>query len=290
MPVELGSFDAIIDMDWLAECIQRNQENVTRLNIISCTKTQKYMEKGFPIFLAHVTAKVVEDKSEKKRLENVPIVFPEDLSGLPPTRQQMEGSCPTKLYVDPVPHPGLQGSRVSLEIDLRSGLSPTEGLMKKTVEAASELVTAISTLKQEKEHVHESLALLKGKARFIAYATASKEGLGVVLTQRGENVPKGGRSRDMEYNLNNLWSDPRIASILEVTSERFGYVGVYHDSDVRVMRPLNPLLKMVGLEDESSHSNLNRAVMAVTNHIKLKSLFVSYLLVNNPLFMREMLW
>ncbi|GKG44740.1 hypothetical protein Tco_0486178, partial [Tanacetum coccineum] len=50
---------------------------------------QKYMEKGFPIFLAHVTTKEGEDKSEKKRLEDVPIVqdFPEDLPGLPPTRQ-----------------------------------------------------------------------------------------------------------------------------------------------------------------------------------------------------------
>ncbi|GKA33455.1 putative reverse transcriptase domain-containing protein [Tanacetum coccineum] len=70
-----------------------NPGNATRLNIISCTKTQKYMQKGFPIFLAHVTTKEVEDKSEKKRLEGVPIVrdfpevFPEDLSGLPPTRQ-----------------------------------------------------------------------------------------------------------------------------------------------------------------------------------------------------------
>ncbi|GJV55072.1 putative reverse transcriptase domain-containing protein [Tanacetum coccineum] len=51
------------------------------------------MEKGFPIFLAHVTTKEIEDKSEKKRLEDVPIVqdfpevFPEDLLGLPPTRQ-----------------------------------------------------------------------------------------------------------------------------------------------------------------------------------------------------------
>ncbi|GJV00332.1 hypothetical protein Tco_1329602 [Tanacetum coccineum] len=69
------------------------QGNVTRLNIISCTKTQKYMEKGFPIFLAHVTTKEIEDKSERKRLEDVPIVqdfpevFPEDLPGLPPTRQ-----------------------------------------------------------------------------------------------------------------------------------------------------------------------------------------------------------
>ncbi|GKG20098.1 hypothetical protein Tco_0379899, partial [Tanacetum coccineum] len=51
-----------------------NHGNVTRLNIISCTKVEKYMERGFPIFLAHVTAKEVEDKSEKKRLKGVPIV------------------------------------------------------------------------------------------------------------------------------------------------------------------------------------------------------------------------
>ncbi|GJT35903.1 putative reverse transcriptase domain-containing protein [Tanacetum coccineum] len=117
MPVELGSFDAIIGMDWLAKyqavivCAEKivripwrnktliihgdgsTQGNVTRLNIISCTKTLKYIEKGFPIFLAHVTTKEIEDKSEKKRLEDVPIVqdfpevFPEDLPGLPPTRQ-----------------------------------------------------------------------------------------------------------------------------------------------------------------------------------------------------------
>ncbi|GJW86603.1 hypothetical protein Tco_0161943 [Tanacetum coccineum] len=50
---------------------------------------QKYMEKGFPIFLAHVTAKEVKDKPKKKRLEDVPIVqdFPKDLPGLPLTRQ-----------------------------------------------------------------------------------------------------------------------------------------------------------------------------------------------------------
>ncbi|GJT19824.1 putative reverse transcriptase domain-containing protein [Tanacetum coccineum] len=45
------------------------------------------------VFLANVTTKETEDKSEKKRLEDVPIVryfpdvFPEDLSGLPTTRQ-----------------------------------------------------------------------------------------------------------------------------------------------------------------------------------------------------------
>ncbi|GJX12852.1 hypothetical protein Tco_0204610 [Tanacetum coccineum] len=44
-------------------------------------------------FLANVNTKETEDKSEKKRLEDVPIpgdfpdIFPEDLSSLPPTRQ-----------------------------------------------------------------------------------------------------------------------------------------------------------------------------------------------------------
>nr|GEY45281.1 putative reverse transcriptase domain-containing protein [Tanacetum cinerariifolium] len=51
-----------------------NQGNATRLNIISCTKTEKYMMKVFPIFLVHITTKEVEDKLEKKRLEDVPIV------------------------------------------------------------------------------------------------------------------------------------------------------------------------------------------------------------------------
>ncbi|GJV91744.1 putative reverse transcriptase domain-containing protein [Tanacetum coccineum] len=45
------------------------------------------------VFLAHITAKKAEDKSEEKRLEDVqivrdfPEVFPEDLSGIPPVRQ-----------------------------------------------------------------------------------------------------------------------------------------------------------------------------------------------------------
>ncbi|GKA43699.1 putative reverse transcriptase domain-containing protein [Tanacetum coccineum] len=85
MPVELGSFDAIIGMDWLG--------HEARLYIISYTKTHEYMLKGCPVFLANINTKETEDKSEEKRLEDVPIirdfpdVFPEDLSGLPLTRQ-----------------------------------------------------------------------------------------------------------------------------------------------------------------------------------------------------------
>ncbi|GJV24127.1 putative reverse transcriptase domain-containing protein [Tanacetum coccineum] len=88
MPVELGSFDVIIGMDWLAK-----YHDGTRLNIISCTKAQEYLTKGCHVFLANITATKDEDKSKEKRLEDVlvvqefPEVFPEDLPGIPPTRQ-----------------------------------------------------------------------------------------------------------------------------------------------------------------------------------------------------------
>ncbi|GJX71841.1 putative reverse transcriptase domain-containing protein [Tanacetum coccineum] len=63
----------------------------------------------------------LDDKSEKKRLEDVPIVrdfsevFPEDLSGLPPTRQ-------VEFQIDLIPGAApLQGLSVYSKIDLRSG-------------------------------------------------------------------------------------------------------------------------------------------------------------------------
>nr|GEW09685.1 hypothetical protein [Tanacetum cinerariifolium] len=72
---------------------QSNNGLDSRLNIISCTKTQKYLLKGCPIFLAHVTTKEAEDKSREKRLEDVPIVqdfpevFLEDLSAPPEMKE-----------------------------------------------------------------------------------------------------------------------------------------------------------------------------------------------------------
>ncbi|GKE43624.1 putative reverse transcriptase domain-containing protein [Tanacetum coccineum] len=115
MPVELGSFEVIIGMDWLAKyhtlivCDEKviripygdevliirgdDYGSGSKLNIISCTRTQKYIQKGCQVYLAQVTSKKAKDKSEEKRLEDVPIirefleVFPDDLPGLPPARQ-----------------------------------------------------------------------------------------------------------------------------------------------------------------------------------------------------------
>ncbi|GJW46836.1 putative reverse transcriptase domain-containing protein [Tanacetum coccineum] len=98
MPVELGSFDVIIGMDWLRRCHavivcdeklvripygnetlifrgdESNNGRESRLTIISCSKAQEYMARGCQIFLAQISAKKEEDKSEGKQLKDVPIV------------------------------------------------------------------------------------------------------------------------------------------------------------------------------------------------------------------------
>ncbi|GJX25793.1 putative reverse transcriptase domain-containing protein [Tanacetum coccineum] len=117
MPVELGSFDVIISMDWLAKnhaviiCDEKivripygneilivqgdksDEKKKSTLSIISCVKAQKYMEKGCQLFLAQVTVKENKNESKEKQLDDVqtvrdfPEVFPEDLPELPPVRQ-----------------------------------------------------------------------------------------------------------------------------------------------------------------------------------------------------------
>ncbi|GJU44745.1 putative reverse transcriptase domain-containing protein [Tanacetum coccineum] len=66
------------------------EEMLARPNVI---KAQEYLSKGCDVFLVHITIKEDKDKSEEKRLEDVPIVrdfpkvFPEDLPGIPPAQQ-----------------------------------------------------------------------------------------------------------------------------------------------------------------------------------------------------------
>ncbi|GJY99500.1 hypothetical protein Tco_0516930, partial [Tanacetum coccineum] len=95
MPVELGTFDVIIGMD----C---SNERESRLAVISYSKSQEYLAKGCQVFLAQISAKEEDDKSEGKQIKDVPIVryflevFPEELPGLPPTR-------PVEFQIDLIP-------------------------------------------------------------------------------------------------------------------------------------------------------------------------------------------
>nr|GEV42415.1 putative reverse transcriptase domain-containing protein [Tanacetum cinerariifolium] len=109
MPIKLVSFDVVIGMDWLSKyharivcddkvvyipingetLIIQGDRSKTRLSLIFCIKTKRYISRGCQVFVAQV----MEKKSDEKRLEDIlivrefPDVFPEDLPGLPPVLQ-----------------------------------------------------------------------------------------------------------------------------------------------------------------------------------------------------------
>ncbi|GJS89626.1 putative reverse transcriptase domain-containing protein [Tanacetum coccineum] len=116
LPIELGSFDVIFGMDWMAEhhaevmCYEKyirvpygndmlivqgersGVKNESRLEVILSIRTQKYIDQGCQVFLIQMM-KAEETEIPERRIEDVPVVrdflevFPEDLPGLPPTRQ-----------------------------------------------------------------------------------------------------------------------------------------------------------------------------------------------------------
>ncbi|GKD61880.1 putative nucleotidyltransferase, ribonuclease H, partial [Tanacetum coccineum] len=116
LPIELGSFDVIVGMDWMAEhraevvCYEKyirvpygndmlivqgersGVKNKSRLEVILSIRTQGYIDKGCQVFLVQMMKKE-ETVASEKQIEDVPVVrdfpevFLEDLPGLPPTRQ-----------------------------------------------------------------------------------------------------------------------------------------------------------------------------------------------------------
>ncbi|XP_071693537.1 uncharacterized protein [Rutidosis leptorrhynchoides] len=110
LPVELGSFDVVLGMDWLSpmkvgiQCFDKTinipletgeilviqgDKSGSKLNLISCIKIRKYLMKGCQAILAHIK----EVKPDERRIEDEPVVkdlhevFPDEIPGLPPQRQ-----------------------------------------------------------------------------------------------------------------------------------------------------------------------------------------------------------
>nr|GEZ04552.1 putative reverse transcriptase domain-containing protein [Tanacetum cinerariifolium] len=218
IPVELGSFDLIIGMDWLANhhAVIVCDEKIVRipygdevlivqgdrdgkgekwkLSIISCTKTQKYIKRGCPNFLAQVRKKETEDKSEEKRLEDVPTVqdfpkvFQKDFPGLPPMRQ-VEFQIDLVLGAAPIARAPYRLAPSELYTQLQE-LSdkiakPMTKLTQKNVKFDwSEKAEAAFQLLKQKLCSAPILALPKGSENFVVYCDASRKGLGAVLMQK----------------------------------------------------------------------------------------------------------
>ncbi|GJS95804.1 putative reverse transcriptase domain-containing protein [Tanacetum coccineum] len=221
MPVELGSFDVIIGMDWLRRCHavivcdeklvripygnktlifrgdKSNNGRESWLTLISCSKAQEYMEKGCQIFLAQISVKKEEDKSEGKQIKDVPIVqdflevFPR-IAGLFLTRRKESLSTPEdRQFIRSTPRiQHLFKDRFEI------GLSPAESTrirhskdgIPNSTEHEEHLKAILELLKKEKLYAKFSnapiLALPEGSKDFVVYCDASHKGLGVMLMQR----------------------------------------------------------------------------------------------------------
>nr|GEW00724.1 reverse transcriptase domain-containing protein [Tanacetum cinerariifolium] len=218
MSVELGSFDVIISMDWLSmynvviACAEKlvripfgneiltirgegiNERNESRLNIISCSKAQEYMSKGCHVFLANINSTKDEDKSKGKRLKDVPVVrefpevFPEDLPGIPLTRQ-VEFRIDLVLGAAPISRaPYLLAPSEMKELAYQLQELTDKGILKiakpmtkltqKKVkfEWGDKQEAAFQLLKQ-KLCSAPILALFEGSKDFIVYCDASIKGL-----------------------------------------------------------------------------------------------------------------
>nr|GEY00244.1 hypothetical protein [Tanacetum cinerariifolium] len=230
MAIEIGSFDVIIGMDWLA-----------KYALIVCDeKTQKYIQKGCQVYLAQVTSKKAEDKSEEKRLEDMPIVrgfsevFPEDLHGLPPTRQvefQIDivlGAAPVarasyRLAPAEVQELSTQLQELFEKEFIRPSSSPWGALNRYPLPRIDDLFdqlqgsrvyskidlrygyhqlrvreedipkTAFRTRYGYYEFQCANLALPEGSENFVVYCDASHKGLGAVLMQKEKVIAYASR-------------------------------------------------------------------------------------------------
>ncbi|GJT20956.1 putative reverse transcriptase domain-containing protein [Tanacetum coccineum] len=188
MPVEIGSFNVIIGMDWLAN----------NHAVIICDEKIKYMKKGCQVFLAQVTKKETEVKSKEKRLEDVPIirkfpkVFPEDLPGLPHARKVefqidlVHGAAPVARVPYRLALSEMQELSAQLFIEGFSKIAkPMTKLTQESVKFdwGEKEEAAFQTLKQ-KLCSAPILTLPEGSENFMVYCDASHKGLGAVLMQK----------------------------------------------------------------------------------------------------------
>ncbi|XP_076907112.1 uncharacterized protein LOC143563464 [Bidens hawaiensis] len=110
IPMQVGSFDVIVGMNWLTinhvevVCFEKflriplkdgrilkvfGSTPTSKLNLMSCFQAQRYLRKKYVAFLSLA----MEKDKDKKKIQDIPIVrdfpdvFPDDIVGLPPIRQ-----------------------------------------------------------------------------------------------------------------------------------------------------------------------------------------------------------
>nr|GEW64803.1 putative reverse transcriptase domain-containing protein [Tanacetum cinerariifolium] len=173
MPVELGDGSS--------------EGSNLRLSIISCTKTQKYIQRGCHVFLAQILVKNIKAKSEEKRLEDVPTIqdFPKVFPRLSPARQV---KCQIDLVlgvalVTRAPY-RLAPSKIFIEGFLKIARPITKLTQKSVKYEWGEKEEIVFRLLKQKLCSASIMVLPEGSENFVVYCDASYKGLDAVLMQK----------------------------------------------------------------------------------------------------------
>ncbi|GJV09465.1 putative reverse transcriptase domain-containing protein [Tanacetum coccineum] len=238
----------------------------TRLNVISCTKVQKYLLKGSHVFLAHITIKETGDKSKKKQLQDVPIVknfpkvFPEDLPGLPPTRQvefQIDlvpgaapvAQAPYRLAPSEMKELSKQLQELSDKGFIRPSSSPGELqsclLRRKTDHSGSSRVECLledrpKNKQEHEEHLKLILELLKKEELYAKFSKCEfwipkVQFLGYVIVSKGIHVDPAKIESIKD------WTSPKSPTEIRQFLGLAGYYRRFIEGFSKIAKPMTKL-------------------------------------------------
>ncbi|GJR42138.1 putative reverse transcriptase domain-containing protein [Tanacetum coccineum] len=197
MPVELGSFNIIIGMDWLANhhAVIVYDEKIVRIPY----GDEVLIVQGDRDGKGEESKKETEDKSEEKRLEDVPTirdfpeVFPKDMPRLAPTQQiEEEHAEHLKSILELLKKEELYAKFSKCEfwlskVQFLGYVIDSEGIYvnpSKIESIKTEKAEAAFQLLKKKLCSSLILALPEGSKNFIVYCYASHKGLDALLMQR----------------------------------------------------------------------------------------------------------
>nr|GEX36569.1 reverse transcriptase domain-containing protein [Tanacetum cinerariifolium] len=235
------TLDHYYDVELADGRIISDRGNETRLNIITCTKTQKYMQKGCHVFLAHITTKETEDKSEKKRLENNKKEHEEHNKAILELLKKEEMYAKFSKYKFWIPKVQFLGHVIDslasyyrrfIEGFSKIAKSMTKFTLKGVKFYWGEKQEAAFQLLKQKLRSAPILALPEGSKDFVVYYNASHKGLGAVLIQ-GEKAIAYASLQLKIHEKNYMTHDLELGSELNMRQRRWLELLSEYDYEIR---------------------------------------------------------